>query len=70
MKLFDVPPKSYVRVVEDTVRIPSAALGIEPGETIFFDHLDGMYSYCTNEKGQLVHLAAWTKVEIVEEGGI
>ena len=27
-----------------------------------FDHIDGMYSYCKNQAGQVVHFAAWTKV--------
>lgn len=29
-----------------------------------FHHIDGMYSYCTDSKGEVVHLAAWTEVEI------
>ena len=35
-------------------------------EIINFHHIDGMYSYCTNQKGETVHLAAWTEVEIVK----
>ena len=27
-----------------------------------FDHIDGMYSYCKDSAGQIVHFAAWTKV--------
>ena len=30
-----------------------------------FDHIDGMYSLCYTE-GNVVHLPAWTEVEIVE----
>ena len=29
----------------------------------FFDHLDGMYSYCKDDHGTLFHFAAWTKVK-------
>lgn len=30
---------------------------------IIFDHIDGMYSYCTTEKGGVAHLAAFTDLE-------
>jgi len=51
MKLYEVPNKTMVQTKE--------------GYTYFFDHIDGMYSYCTNENGQVVHLQAWEEVEIV-----
>jgi hypothetical protein len=31
-----------------------------------FHHLDGAYSYCTDDEGNPVHLAVWTPVEIVK----
>lgn len=49
MKLHDVKPKTYVKVGQDTV---------------FFDHIDGMYSLCKDMQGKTVHLAAWSEVEI------
>ena len=27
-----------------------------------FDHIDGMYSFCKDSAGTVVHFAAWTKV--------
>lgn len=51
MKLYNVPRKSYVKT--------------EDGEILFFDHIDGMYSYCLDKDKNVVHLAAWTEVEIV-----
>ena len=51
MKLYEVPNKTMVQTKE--------------GYTYFFDHIDGMYSYCTNENGQVLHLQAWEEVEIV-----
>ena len=36
------------------------------GQVFYFSHLDGMYSYCKDEHGNVVHLAAWTEVEIVK----
>jgi hypothetical protein len=44
------------------------------GELITFDHVDGMYSYCTTADGRVCHLAAYTPLtkagdhyEIAEE---
>ena len=68
MKLYDVPRKSYVRIVDDEIKLPVGNY-IE-GENpiiLFFDHIDGMYSFCIDSDGNLVHPAAWTEVEIVDE---
>ena len=54
MKLYEVPRYTKVRVIG------------EQSFEVFFDHIDGMYSYCTDNEGNAVHLAAWTEVEIVE----
>lgn len=34
----------------------------EDGLIFFFQHLDGMYSYCKDPTGQILHLAAFTPV--------
>ena len=52
MKLYDVPRNTRVLV---------------DGEVVNFHHIDGMYSYCTTDSGDVVHLAAWTDVEVVDE---
>ncbi|MEY4720064.1 MAG: hypothetical protein RL563_2682 [Pseudomonadota bacterium] len=54
MKLYDVPRNTRI-VVKD-----------EDGDELKlnFSHIDGMYSYCTDDAGNVVHLAAWTEVEI------
>lgn len=56
MKLYDVPRNTRVRVLEGEERIE-----------VLFDHIDGMYSYCKDKDGNIIHLAAWTEVEIVNE---
>ena len=53
MKLYDVPNKTWIK-------LPN-------GARFFFDHIDGMYSYCTTEDGKITHLAAWTEVEVCDE---
>lgn len=54
MKLYDVPRYSRIRLPD----------GLE----LNFDHIDGMYSYCTDDKGNLFHISAFAEVEIVQPG--
>lgn len=39
---------------------------IETGFEFFFDHIDGMYSFCKDKAGNICHPAAWTEVEVIE----
>ena len=53
--------------------LPKGAKIIEPscsdGSTyIIFHHLDGMYSYCTTEKGGTIHLRCDTPLTKREDG--
>lgn len=85
MELYNVPNKTYVRILphidvnldevktsESNVRIPVGAPTVNKGELIYFDHIDGMYSFCrkvneeTMEHGEICHIAAWTEVEVVD----
>lgn len=34
---------------------------------ILFHHIDGMYSYCTDEQGNVIHLEAGIEVEVAPE---
>ena len=51
MKLYEVKPKSWIKIA---------------GEKIFFDHIDGMYIYCLDEGGNVVHINASAEVEVIE----
>lgn len=64
MKLYEVPNNSKVRLLEDA-QIPPEAMPILKGDVVDFHHLDGMYSYC-KFNDHIVHLAAWTEVELVK----
>ena len=46
----------------EDVRVPPAHDDVVFDTEYLFDHIDGMYSYCKNQAGQVVHFAAWTKV--------
>lgn len=54
MKLYEVPRKTWIKL---------------NGKRYFFDHVDGMYSLCKDEQGQIIHLGASTEVEIDETKG-
>ena len=64
MKLYDVPRNTRVRVLEDA-RTPPDSLNVLTDNEVMFNHIDGMYSYCKDKDGNVVHLAAWTEVEII-----
>ena len=42
-------------------------LDVEDCPVITFSHLDGMYSYNTTDEGEIVHLAFYTPVEVVND---
>jgi hypothetical protein len=52
MKLYQVPRYSNI-ILPD-------------GTKLYFDHLDGMYSYCIDNEGQVWHVSADTEVTIEE----
>lgn len=63
MKLYEVPRGSKI-----TCEKPDGPPGTNysgPLE-VTFHKLDGAYSYCTTDKGEVVHLHAWEDVEIAE----
>ena len=64
MKLYEVPNNTRVKILQAEVP-PPGGLHIDVGQNVFFHHIDGMYSYCIDNKGNVVHLKAWTEVEIV-----
>lgn len=58
MKLYDVPRNSRIRLVGHT---------LSSDMELNFHHIDGMYSYCTDDDGNVMHLAAWTEIELVKQ---
>jgi len=64
MKLYQVPRNTWVIPTEDTTA-PPGAQKVSIGEPVLFKHIDGMYSYCNDSMGNIVHLPAWQQVKIV-----
>jgi hypothetical protein len=53
VKLYEVPRNSVVSPVSN------------PSDLVYFDHLDGAYSYCIDLiQRDVVHLAAWADVHV------
>lgn len=52
MKLFNVPRNTRIKIVGEETELN-------------FHHIDGAYSYCKDDEGNVWHIAAWTEVEIV-----
>lgn len=50
--LYTVKPKTYIKWLDNV---------------LFFDHLDGMYSYCTTLDNEVVHLSASATVTPLEK---
>ncbi len=67
MKLYQVPRHSKVRIVEPHPSVPPAHRELFGGDVLTFDHIDGMYSFCYDEAGKIVHPAAWAEVEVIED---
>lgn len=61
MKLYELP-----RDYKDGIKIYEAC---SDGSKFFrFHHIDGAYSYCTTEKGAVVHIGASTKLVDYKDG--
>ena len=58
MKLYELPRYTYFTLKDDPDK-----------NELFFDHVDGMYSYCKDKDSNVIHLPAWTEVWIVDEKG-
>jgi hypothetical protein len=65
LKLYEVPRNSWVIPTEETTAPPEAR-AVSIGEPVKFHHIDGMYSYCHDMYGNVVHMPAWQEVAITE----
>jgi hypothetical protein len=61
MKLYEMPRNTWVMVMEDC-NGPPVSKNFVVGDVYFFEHCDGMFSYCTDLFGNVVHIPAWAEV--------
>jgi len=66
MELYNVPRDSRIKVIVQN-KVPPGVPQVIEGEELNFRSIDGMYSYCTRDSGEVVHLAAWTEVEVLKK---
>ena len=64
MKLYQVPNNTWVKLIDDATA-PPGARPAKTEEEILFDHIDGMYSFCKDREGNVVHVSASQEVELV-----
>lgn len=67
MKLYEIKKfPAKVRVLDPEGPPPG---GVTPEQNTVYTvyNLDGMYSYCKDENGTVVHLAVWTEVEVLTD---
>jgi len=66
MQLQEVPEGSRIRLLKQQVNnTPPDCQNLKEGDEFVFHRLDGMYSYCTQDDGTVVHIVAWAPVEII-----
>jgi len=66
MKLYELSRNTRFKLLGDTA-VPPGAPECTLGDVYFLKHIDGMYSYCEDTLGNVVHLAAYSNVEKVHE---
>jgi hypothetical protein len=65
IELYNLDRGTWFKIVDSKVKVPVAHQEPDNNKIFKFHHIDGMYSYCTDKDGNVVHLAAWTEVEVV-----
>jgi hypothetical protein len=66
--LQDMQPEQQAKKLYDVERQQVVSLVEEPTIPFFFDHIDGMYSYCLDLAGNLMHPSAWSDVFVWKKG--
>lgn len=66
-KLYELENNRKIRVIENPT-IPVSSPNVNENNILNFYYTDGMYSFCKNQNGDIIHIAAWTEVE--DLGGI
>ena len=65
MKLYELSRGSKFRLVSKDPVTPPASKELEYGDTLILKNIDGMYSFCLTQEGEIVHPAAFSDVEVV-----
>lgn len=63
--LYELKKGDTFKIVDDELNVPVAHDEVDLTAEYWFGHIDGMYSFCKDPEGNVVHFAAWTKVRKV-----
>jgi len=63
--LYELNKGDKFKIIDDDLKVPIAHDEVDLAAEYWFGHIDGMYSYCKDMTGNIVHFAAWTKVKKV-----
>lgn len=74
LTIYDEIDQKYAEEEGAPVRVPPGAEPIDRSSVIYFDYIDGMYSFCLKLKedglpdfdSRPIHPALWTDVEVVD----
>ena len=66
MKLYEVPRRTKIRLIGDAY-VPPSAVHLKDNDVLLFDHLDGMYAFCYDVSGNIVHPMVTSEVEVINE---
>jgi hypothetical protein len=64
MKLHELAQGSYFRI-QDGLNAPPGAPPVDKTMVYKLNNIDGMYSHCHDDSGNVVHVVAWAEVEEV-----
>jgi len=68
MKLYECSQGDRVIINDPDTNTPPAHRQLYDTEVLTFYKIDGMYSLCRDNDGNIVHPAAWTEVTKWEQG--
>jgi hypothetical protein len=63
--LYELRKGDKFKIIDDELKVPVAHDEVDLAAEYWFGHIDGMYSFCKDPGGNIVHFAAWTKVRKV-----
>ena len=66
MKLYQAPRFSYLKIIDNDIIVAPMSCPLNY-DIIYFDNIDGMFSVCKDIEGNIIKLAAWTKVKVTDK---
>ncbi len=63
--LYELNKGDHFTIADAELKTPPEHDEVDLFDKYWFGHIDGMYSYCKDSNGKVVHFAAWTKVRKV-----